>query len=112
MGGVILKLSLAAVIGACASGVGTAASNKPDVLNFSLNWFPLADHAAYYSAAALGYYERENLAVNILQGAGSGTSVRRVDIGQADCHLDHEKDRNYQNQRSGQQNDRGLAGRF
>jgi NitT/TauT family transport system substrate-binding protein len=87
MGGVILKLSLAAVIGACASGVGTAASNKPDVLNFSLNWFPLADHAAYYSAAALGYYERENLAVNILQGAGSGTSVRRVDIGQADCGL-------------------------
>ena len=60
---------------------------KPDVLNFSLNWFPLADHAAYYSAVALGYYDQSNLAVNVLQGSGSGASVRRVDIGQADCGI-------------------------
>jgi NitT/TauT family transport system substrate-binding protein len=77
----------AAAIGLCAVGIATAQSTKPDVLNFSLNWFPLADHAAYYSAVALGYYDQSNLAVNVLQGSGSGASVRRVDIGQADCGI-------------------------
>jgi NitT/TauT family transport system substrate-binding protein len=75
------------VIGAWASAIAIAAASKPDVVNFSLNWFPLADHAAYYSAVSLGYYEKENLAVNVLQGSGSGASVRRVDIGQADCGI-------------------------
>src|SRR5438876_792012 len=72
---------------AAMTGGAMAASSKPDVVNFSLNWFPLADHAAYYSAVSQGYYEQANLAVNILQGAGSGASVRRVDIGQADCGI-------------------------
>jgi NitT/TauT family transport system substrate-binding protein len=82
----LLGLAAAIVIIAFASGTAVSA-NKPDIVNFSLNWFPLADHAAYYSASSLGYYDKANLAVNILQGAGSGASVRRVDIGQADCGL-------------------------
>src|SRR5690349_21792495 len=82
------KFAAAVAIAASCPGVAAlAAYAKPDVVNFSLNWFPLADHAAYYSAASLGYYEKENLAVNILQGSGSGASVRRVDIGQADCGI-------------------------
>jgi NitT/TauT family transport system substrate-binding protein len=80
-----LTAAITAIV--CTGGVALSAANKPDVVNFSLNWFPLADHAAYYSAVSLGYYEKANLAVNILQGAGSGASVRRVDIGQADCGL-------------------------
>jgi len=75
------------VLGALGSSVAIAATTKPEVVNFSLNWFPLADHAAYYAAESLGYYEKANLAVNILQGSGSGASVRRVDIGQADCGI-------------------------
>jgi NitT/TauT family transport system substrate-binding protein len=83
-----VKLAAAVVvIGAWSGGLVIAATSKPDVVNFSLNWFPLADHAAYYSAESLGYYEQEKLAVNILQGSGSGASVRRVDIGQADCGI-------------------------
>src|ERR1700689_2628078 len=84
----IAKFAVAAVlVGSCGGAVAVAASDKPDVVNFSLNWFPLADHAAYYRAVSLGYYEKENLAVNILQGCGSGASVRRVGIGQADCGI-------------------------
>jgi len=83
----LMGLATAVVAIACAGGTALSASSKPDVVNFTLNWFPLADHAAYYSAAALGYYEKANLAVNILQGAGSGAAVRRVDIGQADCGI-------------------------
>ncbi len=83
----LMGLAPAVVAIACAGGTVLGASSKPDVVNFTLNWFPLADHAAYYSAASLGYYEKANLAVNILQGAGSGAAVRRVDIGQADCGI-------------------------
>ncbi|HEY8869621.1 MAG TPA: ABC transporter substrate-binding protein [Candidatus Limnocylindrales bacterium] len=72
---------------AASPSAGPSAAAKPDVVNFSLNWFPLADHAAYYAALASGDYEKQNLAVNILQGSGSGASVRRVDIGQADCGI-------------------------
>ena len=83
----IARFAVAVMFGSCAAGFALAADTKPDVVNFSLNWFPLADHAAYYSAVSLGYYEKENLAVNILQGSGSGASVRRVGIGQADCGI-------------------------
>src|SRR5438552_313183 len=83
----IARFAVAVMLGSCAAGFALAANTKPDVVNFSLNWFPLADHAAYYSAVSLGYYEKENLAVNILQGSGSGASVRRVGIGQADCGI-------------------------
>src|SRR5262249_35835306 len=83
----IARFAAAVVIGVSAGGITLAATSKPDVVNFSLNWFPFADHAAYYSALALRYYEKESLAVNILQGSGSGASVRRVDIGQGDCGI-------------------------
>jgi len=83
----IAQVAMAVIVSFGAASGALAATVKPDVVNFSLNWFPLADHAAYYSAVSLGYYEKEGLAVNILQGSGSGASVRRVDIGQADCGI-------------------------
>lgn len=56
-------------------------------INFTLNWFPLGDHAAYYVAYDKEYYLDRGLLVNILQGSGSGESIRRVDIGQADIGI-------------------------
>lgn len=61
--------------------------DEPHTINFTLNWFPLGDHAAYYVALEKGYYEERGLNVNILQGAGSGESVRRVGVGQADLGI-------------------------
>lgn len=87
-----LLVALALFASACGSSGSSSASSgggegEVDVINFTLNWFPLADHAAYYVALEKGYYSDANLAVNILQGSGSGESLRRVNIGQADLGL-------------------------
>lgn len=86
---ILLGVMLAA--GACSAGntssSGAGGSAPPDVVNFTLNWFPLADHAAYYVAYDKGWYTDAGLAVNILQGAGSADTLRRVTIGQADIGL-------------------------
>lgn len=87
-----LLVALALFASACGSSGSSSASSGGgeggvDVINFTLNWFPLADHAAYYVALDKGYYSDANLAVNILQGSGSGESLRRVNIGQADLGL-------------------------
>lgn len=74
-------------VGSGGTSVGSGGTEQPEVVNFSLNWFPLADHAAYYVALEKGYYTDVGLAVNILQGSGSADSLRRVNIGQADLAL-------------------------
>ncbi len=89
-----LLVALALFLSACGASGGSSTSPSDggneggvDVINFTLNWFPLADHAAYYVAQEKGYYTDAGLAVNILQGSGSGESLRRVNIGQADLGL-------------------------
>lgn len=90
-----IVVALAVALAAC-GGTGTSASPSAgasgesggvEVINLTLNWFPLADHAAYYDALEKGYYTDAGLAVNILQGSGSGETLRRVSIGQADLGL-------------------------
>lgn len=75
----------------CGSGSSAPSSaggsSNPDVIRFSLNWTPLADHAAYYVAQVNNLYTKANLAVSILEGSGSGVTVRRIGTGQADCGL-------------------------
>lgn len=73
--------------GPAGSSTATGGTGGIEVINFTLNWFPLADHAAYYVALDKGYYTDAGLAVNILQGSGSGESLRRANIGQADLGL-------------------------
>jgi NitT/TauT family transport system substrate-binding protein len=68
----------------------TAAPVDPPTLqavNFTLNWFPLADHAPNYVAIDNGWFEEDGLGVNIIHGSGSGTSIRRVETGQADIGI-------------------------
>lgn len=52
-------------------------------LTFAMNWYPLADHAAYYVALDKGYYEDAGLDVEILQGSSTSDALRRVETGQA-----------------------------
>jgi NitT/TauT family transport system substrate-binding protein len=82
-----VTLVLSLIMAACgdddAGGDGTD-DGRPDVIDFSLNWFPGAAFAPFFVAQDKGYYDEANLAVNIVDGTGSGEAVRRVDIGQAD----------------------------
>jgi len=85
-----LPLVFALVLAACGNDDGGSsgeASDRPDVINFSLNWFPGAAFAPFTVAQDNGYYAESNVAVNIVSGSGSGEAIRRVDIGQADIAI-------------------------
>lgn len=46
-----------------------------------LNWTPTADHAPYYYAKQLGWYEKAGIDLTIETGRGSGVSAQRVGSG-------------------------------
>lgn len=97
--GLVMLLGLAAC--GAETGASSSATSSPaapaagtdvdpptvETVNFTLNWFPLADHAPDYVAVENGWFEEDGLGVNIIQGSGSGTSIRRVETGQADVGI-------------------------
>jgi NitT/TauT family transport system substrate-binding protein len=56
-----------------------AAAQKVD---FILNWVPGGDHAPYYYAKKLGWYEKEGIDLNLEPGKGSMLAVQRVGAAQ------------------------------
>ncbi|MDC7246132.1 MAG: ABC transporter substrate-binding protein [Sphaerochaetaceae bacterium] len=56
-------------------------------VDFLLNWKITGDHAPYYVAQEMGWFEEEGLDVNIIVGQGSGYSVQAVDSGKADIAI-------------------------
>jgi NitT/TauT family transport system substrate-binding protein len=56
-----------------------AAAQKID---FILNWVPGGDHAPYYYAKKLGWYEKEGIDLNLEPGKGSMLAVQRVGAAQ------------------------------
>jgi NitT/TauT family transport system substrate-binding protein len=52
-----------------------------------LNWFHLADHSPIYLALKKGYYKEEGIDLNVLRGAGSADSAKKIDLKQADIGI-------------------------
>ena len=63
------------VFAAAALLAAPAAAQKID---FILNWVPGGDHAPYYYAKKLGWYEKEGIDLNLEPGKGSMLAVQRV----------------------------------
>ncbi len=58
-----------------------------DKMTLQLNWFHLADHAPIYMALKKGYYQEENLELNVVRGAGSADSAKKIDLKQAEVGI-------------------------
>ncbi|HUN51773.1 MAG TPA: ABC transporter substrate-binding protein [Candidatus Sulfotelmatobacter sp.] len=70
-------LSAAAII-AVAAPLSARAAEKVD---FILNWIAGGDHAPYYYAKKMGWYEKAGIDLNIEQGKGSAVAVQKVGAG-------------------------------
>jgi len=74
-----LALVLAVVTGAGAQG-------KPlRPFTFILDFLPYGEYTPYFTALDKGWYREEGLDVKILRGAGSGDTIKRIAVGQADA---------------------------
>ncbi len=70
-----------------AISVGAASAQAPEKFKFSLNWFAVGDHAAYWVALEKGYYAKAGLEVTLENSKGSGDSIAKVDTDRADAGL-------------------------
>jgi len=66
---------------------GAAQAQALEKFNFSLNWFAVGDHAAYWVALDKGYFAKAGLDVTLENSKGSGDSIAKVDTGRADAGL-------------------------
>ena len=74
-----LLFALAAVI--------AAPVQAQEKMTLQLNWFHLADHAPIYMALKKGYYKQEGLDLNVVRGAGSADSAKKIDLKQAEVGI-------------------------
>ncbi len=72
---------------ALALSAGTVSAQAPEKFKFSLNWFAVGDHAAYWVALEKGYYAKAGLDVTLENSKGSGDSIAKVDTDRADAGL-------------------------
>jgi NitT/TauT family transport system substrate-binding protein len=70
------RLTLSVVLALLAAPA--AAQQKID---FILNWVPGGDHAPYYYAKKLGWYEKAGIDLNLEPGKGSALATQRVGAG-------------------------------
>ncbi len=68
---------------AALAALGLVASPAPaaEKLDFILNWVPGGDHAPYYYAQKLGWYEKAGIELNIEPGKGSALATQKVGAG-------------------------------
>jgi NitT/TauT family transport system substrate-binding protein len=64
-----------------------AAVSAQDKVTLQLNWFHLADHSPIYIALKKGYYKEEGIDLNVLRGAGSADSAKKLELKQADIGI-------------------------
>ena len=73
------------------SAIGITAAALPlqaaDKMTLQLNWFHLADHSPIYMALKKGYYKEEDLELNVVRGAGSADSAKKIDLKQAEVGI-------------------------
>jgi NitT/TauT family transport system substrate-binding protein len=71
----------AAATFAAASTLAAAPALAQEKIDFILNWVPGGDHAPYYYAKKLGWYQKEGIDLNLEPGKGSALSTQRVGAG-------------------------------
>lgn len=76
-----LLFTLAFVLVACAPPAQPPADTGPVPLEFRLNWTLYGEHAPFFLGVDKGFYTDEGLDVTILEGSGSGTTVKLVGNG-------------------------------
>jgi NitT/TauT family transport system substrate-binding protein len=69
------------LVAAAAAVLAVPAAAAEQKLDFILNWVPGGDHAPYYYAKKLGWYQKEGIELNLEPGKGSALSTQRVAAG-------------------------------
>jgi len=75
---IALILLLVPIVTSWASGAKEAAKPGPTTVTFRLNWKTTGPHVAYYLGKSLGYYQEENIDLQILEGTGSVTVAQLI----------------------------------
>ncbi len=68
-------------------GSRTPNQSNLEKVKLVLNWSPNGTHAAYYVALKEGYFHDQGLDVEILEGSGSGTTVKVIGAGREEFGL-------------------------
>src|SRR5436853_485328 len=68
------------VIAAAAALIAAPAAAQQKI-DFILNWVPGGDHAPYYYAKKLGWYQKEGIELNLEPGKGSALATQKVGAG-------------------------------
>ncbi|MGH8514195.1 MAG: ABC transporter substrate-binding protein [Gammaproteobacteria bacterium] len=74
--------SIVIAVAAAASLAFVATPAAAQKIDFILNWVPGGDHAPYYYAKKLGWYQKEGIELNLEPGKGSMLAVQRVGAAQ------------------------------
>lgn len=75
---------MAVIMGMAASGLLLSSGVQAQTaIDFQLNWYAGGANAGFAAALGEGYYEEAGLAVNIIQGNGSGNTAQLVASGRA-----------------------------
>ncbi|MGE5129809.1 MAG: ABC transporter substrate-binding protein [Sphingomonadaceae bacterium] len=69
------------LVAAAAAVLAVPAFAAEQKLDFILNWVPGGDHAPYYYAKKMGWYQKEGIDLNLEPGKGSALSTQRVGAG-------------------------------
>jgi len=78
-----LVVAILLVVGAA---VGAGAQGKPlKPFTFILDFLPYGEYTPYFTALDKGWYRDEGLDVKILRGNGSGDTIKRIAVGQAEA---------------------------
>jgi NitT/TauT family transport system substrate-binding protein len=75
------KARLALTAAVAALGFAASPALAQQKLDFILNWVPGGDHAPYYYAKKLGWYEKEGIDLNLEPGKGSALATQKVGTG-------------------------------
>ena len=77
----MMKARLALTAAFAALGFAASPALAQQKLDFILNWVPGGDHAPYYYAKKLGWYEKEGIDLNLEPGKGSALATQKVGTG-------------------------------
>src|SRR5256885_9309517 len=66
---------------AAAAALTAAPAVAQQKIDFILNWVPGGDHAPYYYAKKLGWYQKEGIDLNLEPGKGSALATQKVGAG-------------------------------
>ena len=75
------RIAIASLLALGAAAQPAGAQQKPEKMDFILNWVPGGDHAPYYYAKKQGWYSQAGLDVTLEPGKGSAPAVQKVGAG-------------------------------